>query len=288
MTQKQRQQGGVNGEATDEAVGWLDEVGGPARAEASEAGAAPRIDDLFGPKYSGIAARRELRDSVYRLLRYAVSEAMVSIDSHWVSRVAPILSKDEQHLDAGDERMLWLAYHALSRAIAPASNESLKLKERIDHESWRYALGQKRQDTTLARLYRHSFLNYKVLLWGIGILFLILQGYALFLSNTLHGIEKQRDLLLQINQQIVAVRQAGPDLPETKAPLSELVQQRNWGRLKMKADYAALHSLSFPWGMLYPAIDVELDRMSRADGGPEHVLHSQVDASIPHHLSVFR
>ncbi len=195
--------------------------------------------------------RKELRENVLRMMRYAIAEAMIGVDSDFVGKIAPILSKGEQALADEDEKALWLAYQVLSKAIMPATDESLKLKEFIDREDWNHASGHEKQVSGLVRAYRDSYRTFKFLLWGIGLIFLVLQGYALFLMNILDGVEKQRADLAQINAQIASVRQASPSLEENKPPLDGLIYKRNWARSRMAADFNALRRISFPWGVLY-------------------------------------
>lgn len=195
--------------------------------------------------------RRELRASVLRLLRHAIQEAVVGIDSDFVNKVVPVLSKDERNLNDEDEKTLWLAYQVLSKAILPASDESLRLKEHIDQEDWNHATTGQDRATGLVRAYKNSYRRFKFLLWAVGLLYLVLQGYALLLSSLIDSAEQQRTELITIDSQILTVRQANPDMGEDKSPLRELIYKREWIQTRLTADNLALQRISFPWGELY-------------------------------------
>lgn len=211
--------------------------------------------------------RRELQASVLRLLRHALREAATGIDSGFVDNIVPILGKSGHTLDDGDEKALWMAYQRLSKAILPASDESLKLKEYIEQEDWNHAANGKEPPTGLVRAYRDSYRRFRLLLWGVGLLFLFLQGYALLLSSLLDGIEEQHTALTNISARILTVRQANPEMAEDKQPLQELIYQREWIKTRMVTDHAALRRISFPWGGLYA-----YNETATGPGGPAAAL----------------
>ena len=273
MAQVQREQNGLAlGEASDENSPAIDERDG--------GGAAERAEEMDS---DGGTDRRKLRDSVYRLLRHAVSEPATGIDSGFVGQVALILGKEESALSAEDEKTLWLAYQALSRAITPASDESLKLKERIDQELWGEALGRSRQPSTLVRAYRRSFISFisfSRLLWVFGLLFFVLQSYTLFLSHQLNAIEGGRSELASLDDRILVVRQAGTDISDDKPPLSDLLRQRDWARLRHAADYAVLRRICFLWNGLYPFKEVSGDGRAAPETSHDSMLGTSGDAAL--------
>ena len=63
------------------------------------------MDNLFDDS-SQLYSNQELRDAVYRLLKYAVSDANFDVDDNIIQNVVPVLQKDINKLTTEDEKHL--------------------------------------------------------------------------------------------------------------------------------------------------------------------------------------
>lgn len=204
--------------------------------------------------------KQETRMAVWRLLRYAVSDANKDLTKEkpgLIRKAIPVLQKPADQLDENDIAELLVTYNDLSQLVSPATNESLWLKEKLELNERDEILGNPR-DTSVDNVkvkVKSGYTSYKVILWAFVLVFMLLQAYIYVISENLKGVVEQQAALASIDQQLDAAKKAvvgyEPDKNDAKYPFSDLLGKREVVWLKLNNSYCVIENISFGWGRLY-------------------------------------
>lgn len=195
---------------------------------------------------------QDIRDAVYRLLKYAVSDANRDVDTEIINKTVPILQKNPQQLMVEDEKTLWIVYNQLSRLVTPATNESLWLKEQIEQDDRAQAEGNSGDYSFTAKAYKKIYASIQLIGATCCLIFFLLQGYTVALSDSLEQVTAYYVELTKVEEQILATKQAKPDIELCTSPLNQLNKQRDQLLFKIDGHYQVIEKLSrFFWGYLY-------------------------------------
>jgi hypothetical protein len=202
---------------------------------------------------------QELREAVYRLLKYAISDANSDVDEKIISKVVPILQKDETQFTADDEKNLWSVYNQLSRLVTPATNESLWFKEQMELDDRAQVEGKTAHHSSLvAKAYKNTYITFKWIGYVFGVIFFMLQSYTVFLSDSLNQVDLYYAGLTKVEEQIVAVKQAKPDILPCSSPLKELNAQQDELLLEIDSHYRVIQKMShYFWGYFYSSATLD-------------------------------
>jgi hypothetical protein len=228
----------------------------------------------------------ETRTAVWRLLHYAVSDANRDLADNkpgLIRKVMPALQKDPSQLSDSEVSDLLEAYNDLSRLVFPATNESLWLKEKVEQDERATINGGPREFSSTSTGVKRTYIIFRWALWIVGILFLFVQGYTYFLSDTLQNVAEYESALRGIEAQIDAAKKTGlaaraEGYNETKqegasentisvaeSPLKELFAQRQVIWMELNGSYCTLRKVSFVWGWLYPNGRIACDTATGAE-----------------------
>jgi hypothetical protein len=211
---------------------------------------------------------QELKDAVYRLLKYAVSDANRNVDENIINRAAPILQKNVNQFSADDEKTLWYVYNKLSQLVTPATNESLWLKEQMELDDRAQAEGKSGDYSFVAKAYKKTYASFKWIGYLFSIIFFLLQSYTVILSDSLKQVEQYYVELSQVEAQMLAVKQASPDISPCTSPLKELNSQENQLLLRIDSHYRVMQKLSSAfWGYFYVSntLDYYVNQSARCE-----------------------
>jgi len=205
--------------------------------------------------------KQDTLEEVWRLLHYAVSDANVDLAKEkpeLIKAIVPVLQKDPEKLTDNDITELLKAYNELSQLVYPATNESLRLKEKIEEYERDVILGDSRPYSRVIKQVRSSYTNFWVALWVIIIVFIIYQSYIYFISDTIDKVREQLSLMKTIEEKINTAKAASnepdksSDKLETKYPFKDLYEERKVIWLKLNTSYCVLRGVSLVWTRWYP------------------------------------
>lgn len=202
---------------------------------------------------------QDIRKAVYRLLKYAVSDANRDVDAEIINTVVPILQKDPQQLSSDEEKTLWIVYNRLSHLVTPATNESLWLKEQMELDDRAQVEGKTAHHfSRVAKAYKNTYITFKWIGYVFGVIFFILQSYTVFLSDSLNQVDRYYAGVTKLEEQIVAVKQAKPDILPCSSPLKELKAQQDELLLEIDSHYRVMQKLShYFWGYFYSSATLD-------------------------------
>jgi hypothetical protein len=131
-----------------------------------------------------------IQESVFRLLKYSISQANIKIDDNFIDAIVIVLHKEPKDLTIDDEALLWKGYSTLSSLVYPATDESIMLSEQID-QNQRSILenGSSSKNNPIARLCNIHNIKSNASLVLLLVIFFIIQTYTTLLSGTLRNID---------------------------------------------------------------------------------------------------
>jgi hypothetical protein len=194
---------------------------------------------------------QELQDIVSRLLRYAVSDANRVVTEDILKKTVPLLNKPIDQFTPENEAVLWSVYNSLSSLVTPATNESLWLKEQVEHDDRDQVNGTSKHYSPITRAYLSSYLSFTIAGFIFGLLFFLLQSYTYILSDSLNQVDRYYADISTIDNQITTAKQANPNQSIDEPPLKDLLVKQQVLRIKIKNHYNALQRLNFLWGFIY-------------------------------------
>jgi hypothetical protein len=216
------------------------------------------IMENSNPPISQLSANQELKDAVYRLLKYAASDANLDVDDQLINDVAPVLQKDIHKLTVDDEKALWFGYNALSILVFPATNESLWLKEHMERDDRARAEGNTAEYSSTAKAYKKTYASFKWIGYVFGIIFFFLQTYTSMLADSVEQVNQYYTEITKIEEQILTAKQANPNILPCESPLKEFNAQEDQIMLKIDSHYRAMQDLSSAfWGYFYASDTVK-------------------------------
>jgi hypothetical protein len=214
-----------------------------------------------------ITNHQELKEAVYRLLKYAVSDANKDVDDEIIKEAIPVLQQTSSVLTPQDEEKLWIVYNKLSLLVAPANNESLQFKEQLETEDRDHIkkgterglfyalflrLFSKSPPISLAQEYRHTSASFILIGCIFGLFFFLMQSYTVTLSNSLKLVDQHYVELANIENQIISAKSAKPDIAICTSPFKELREKEEEVLLKIDGQYQVMQKLSKEvWGAFY-------------------------------------
>jgi hypothetical protein len=203
----------------------------------------------------------ELRASVFRLLRHAVSEATVKPEevSKALETAVPALCMMPGALSPQDEMTLWKTCNLLTALVHPTTSDGLKVYEEIEQNRKQRAEGQAiGKGSSLACRFRLQLYSVVILLALMVFTFLIAQAYVIVLSDTLRNFEDYHKTLATVERQINDLIAANPGIAERATPLekklpySRLMDEKEGVLHRIKASTHMLQTLMiWPWRDLY-------------------------------------
>ncbi len=196
---------------------------------------------------------QEVKEAVYRLLKYAISDAKRNVEPALIDLAIPILHKEMSEFTLEDEKSLWNIYNQLSHLVTPATNESLWLKEQIERDDRALASGNNNAESSFSsNAYKKIYESIQMIGTACCIIFFLLQAYTMALCDSLEQTDHYYAELLKIDAQILATKQAKPDIVLCASPLKELVAQQEELLFKVDSDYQVIRKLSLVfWGYLF-------------------------------------
>ncbi len=194
----------------------------------------------------------EVRQAVFRVLRYAVAQTNAQIDETLIKTTVAVLHKDPETLTPEEEALLWKNYNMLSMLVFPATNESIRIAEQID-EDQRNRAGQVFPTKRLPAALECRKQLRRVVFWLVGILlfFIVLQSYVILLTDVLRGVEQHNTALNSLEQQLKEIKTVKPDIEEDNPNLTDIEGKRANLDAKVIASFDMLIRLSLPWRWLY-------------------------------------
>lgn len=214
---------------------------------------------------SPLSNNQELKEAVYRLLKYAVSDANRNVDDKIINDVVPVLQKEINKLTTEDEKTLWFNYNALSTLVFPATNESLWLKEHMENDDRARAEGDSAGYSFTAKAYKRTYASFKWLGYLFGIIFFLLQSYTVILFDSLKQVDQHYATLVKIDEQILAAKQTKTGILPCDSPLKELREEEDQLLLKIDAHYRVMQKLSSAfWGYFYASDTLDYYRNKTA------------------------
>lgn len=211
----------------------------------------PQLKNIDLPT-SAASPLQEIREAVYRLLKYAVSDANRNVDPQIINDAIPVLQKNAAQFTAEDEKNLWSIYNQLSHLVTPATNESLWLKEQMEQDDRAQAQGNSGDYSFTAIAYKKTYTSFKWIGYVFGIIFFLLQSYTVMLSDSLEQVDRYYAELTKIEIQQLAAQQANPAIAVCALPLKALTAQKEQIELKIDRHYQVMQRLSrFFWGYFY-------------------------------------
>ncbi len=186
-------------------------------------------------------SNHRIRDGVECLLKFAVSDADKNVSADkpgLIEKISPILQKAPNQLNAADMTALYIAYNELSQLVAPATFESLWLKELAEKED--------RKDIQSANKkirYEFSYWMFVWILIIVGVSTYFAQSYVSFISDTLETVKELETSLQGIEDKISAAKVAheskDDDLDEID-PIKNLLIQKQVIWLELNSHYHEL------------------------------------------------
>ena len=229
--------------------------------------------------------KQDTLDEVWRLLHYAVSDANVDLAKEkpeLIKAIVPVLQKAPEALTENDVTELLQAYNELSQLVYPATNESLRLKEKIEEYERDVILGTSGPYSAIIKKVKNSYTNFWVALWVVIVIFIVYQSYIYFISDTLEKVTEQLSHMKMIEEKINTAKAASnePDKSsnklETVYPFKDLYEERRVIWLKLNTSYCVLRGVSMVWTRWYPneGILCDSDESAKDKANDNFVLNS--------------
>lgn len=204
------------------------------------------------PESEALPLIKDVKEAVYRLLKYAISDADINVNEEIINKAVPILQKNSSQFTIDDETTLWTIYNQLSILVAPATNESLWLKEQMEFDDRAQAEGTTGDYSFTTKAYKKIYASIQMIGATCCLIFFLLQGYTVALSDSLEQVDRYYVELIKIEDQILATKQAKPDIGFCASPLNELSAQEDQLLFKIDTHYRVMQKLSRAfWGYLF-------------------------------------
>lgn len=212
---------------------------------------ADKVAEDPGPKAPAAAQRiAEVQDAVYRLLRYAASRSDIDLSSELIEGLMPAVRLQPNVLSPQDEVVLWDGYNRLSKLLAPATCESLQIADLIRQA--RGVANARESASPIVQRIRWELRKTAFFLIAMVLAFLITQAYVILLTDVVKDHEAFRSKYQSVNQQVVALRTASPQLQDHDMPLKPLVDEQTALERKIEVTSRAEGRLMEIWWWLYP------------------------------------
>lgn len=203
-----------------------------------------------GPKAPAAQRIAEVQDAVYRLLRYAASRSDIELSSELIERLMPAVRLQPNVVSPQDESVLWDGYNRLSKLVAPATCESLQIADLIRQA--RGVANARESASPIVQRIRGELRKTAFFLIAMVLAFLIMQAYVILLTDVVKDHEAVRSKYQSVNQQVVALRAASPQLQDHDMPLKPLVDEQTALERKIEVTSRAEGRLMEIWWWLYP------------------------------------
>jgi hypothetical protein len=229
---------------------------------------------------SGPLQRAEVQQSVFRVLRYAVSQTNIKIDDTLVDTTVAVLHKAPESLTPEEEALLWKNYNTLSMLVYPATSEGIRIAEQIDEDQRNRAEQGLEAKRLPAALECRKQLR-RVVFWLASILlfFIAFQCYVILLTDILSGVERHETALNSLTAQLKEIKTVKPDIDPDDPAIVEIDGKITNLDAKLVANFDMLIQLSLPWQWLY-SHSVKNDNPSAKDRHYQRIAVEQASRSV--------
>ena len=200
---------------------------------------------------------KEIREAVFRLLRYAVSQANIKVENKFIESTTSVLRKKSSALTPEDEATLWKSYNDLSMLVHPATSESIWVAEQLEEERRSRAEGgDSRKKWPAAAECQRQIRRPSWALIVIVSVFILLQTYVIFLTDIMRDADQHKTAKDSVETQIAELRKARPnpindDDLWTDPVFAPFMEKQKSLEFKIDATYYTLVNFSWPWRWLY-------------------------------------
>ena len=194
----------------------------------------------------------EVQQSVFRVLRYAVSQTNLQIDKALIDSTVAVLHKAPDSLTPEEEALLWHNYNTLARLVFPATSEGIRIAEQIDEDQrLRANQGPMAKCIPAALEYRKQLRRVVSWLATILVFFILLQSYVILLTDVLRGLEQHDAALNTLTLQIKEIKTVKPDILDDDPVILDITEKKFNLEAKVVANFDTLARLSLPWRWLF-------------------------------------